>query len=639
MAKSTARQYNNLKNAYKRLQRQQRPGPGAASDDPRGTLSSNELDVSLPEPEGTEVQLARDAEAEASGGAGGPGPPAAAGPRQSGALSALISSMGQPASMAAAAAASAPRPRSTAAHPGPPQRHSGAQGRSEDAERAVDLQETPASAPPQAVTRAGGTPERQTGAQGHPGDAEGPVDSQETMASPPQAVEWTDGSAAWQTGAQGRLQDAEGPVDSQETLASPPPDSAAALSEPELDSAVAAATTVAAAGGSTSAGTLGTAPAAAAGAAGTAAGAWHSHWPAQPEQEQRPSWQLPAGAHGSGRALPLLPTRQAPLAAGSAPLDTGRGRPESDQAAEAVGQGQQSSRQSPSAKRPRQAEVHQQQMPQEPRQPRPPPAVPSGKWRTKRKPGPDEFDEPVQLRQPLRLKPPAQPAAAAAAAAAQAGGRGPTAPVGWQGQEQQQQQRQAPPPGGYKYQDVVRKKAEREQLQGFECPDCQRFYDAVRSWGYDAAPEHARRCHHAGVWLGLRVGPSGPAWVWTSLGVGPSRAAFTASSLGQLSLFVCLVQGPMMLHPVLTSCVSWPPGTATASSPPAPPPGTGTLTSPSARERSRGISRHRSSRARGGDSDIHSSRVAGSGTLVTPPRSHTSSALGVCILPGNTYSL
>ena len=36
---------------------------------------------------------------------------------------------------------------------------------------------------------------------------------------------------------------------------------------------------------------------------------------------------------------------------------------------------------------------------------------------------------------------------------------------------------------GYKYRDVVRKKAERELLQGFECQDCKRFYEAVASWG------------------------------------------------------------------------------------------------------------------------------------------------------------
>ena len=36
---------------------------------------------------------------------------------------------------------------------------------------------------------------------------------------------------------------------------------------------------------------------------------------------------------------------------------------------------------------------------------------------------------------------------------------------------------------GYKYREVVRKKADREQLQGFACQECEGFYRAVQSWG------------------------------------------------------------------------------------------------------------------------------------------------------------
>ncbi|EFN55297.1 hypothetical protein CHLNCDRAFT_134248 [Chlorella variabilis] len=36
---------------------------------------------------------------------------------------------------------------------------------------------------------------------------------------------------------------------------------------------------------------------------------------------------------------------------------------------------------------------------------------------------------------------------------------------------------------GYRYQAVVRKKAEREKLQGVECQQCKRFYAALESWG------------------------------------------------------------------------------------------------------------------------------------------------------------
>ena len=39
---------------------------------------------------------------------------------------------------------------------------------------------------------------------------------------------------------------------------------------------------------------------------------------------------------------------------------------------------------------------------------------------------------------------------------------------------------------GFKYREVVRNKAERELLQGFACPDCEGFYQAVKSWGIDS---------------------------------------------------------------------------------------------------------------------------------------------------------
>ena len=74
-----------------------------------------------------------------------------------------------------------------------------------------------------------------------------------------------------------------------------------------------------------------------------------------------------------------------------------------------------------------------------------------------------------------------------------------------QRQQQQQQQQdhrgqQAPPPGRYKYQEVVRKRAEREALTGFECGECARFYEALRSWSGDAAAAAASArpcCQHA----------------------------------------------------------------------------------------------------------------------------------------------
>lgn len=36
---------------------------------------------------------------------------------------------------------------------------------------------------------------------------------------------------------------------------------------------------------------------------------------------------------------------------------------------------------------------------------------------------------------------------------------------------------------GYKYREVVRRKDEREALQGFDCENCKRFYQAITSWG------------------------------------------------------------------------------------------------------------------------------------------------------------
>lgn len=55
---------------------------------------------------------------------------------------------------------------------------------------------------------------------------------------------------------------------------------------------------------------------------------------------------------------------------------------------------------------------------------------------------------------------------------------------------------------GYKYREVVRNRAERAQLPGYECPDCTRFYDALQTWG--AAPLPPPTCGHAafGVYLG-----------------------------------------------------------------------------------------------------------------------------------------
>ncbi|KAK9808228.1 hypothetical protein WJX73_000518 [Symbiochloris irregularis] len=49
---------------------------------------------------------------------------------------------------------------------------------------------------------------------------------------------------------------------------------------------------------------------------------------------------------------------------------------------------------------------------------------------------------------------------------------------------------------GYKYREVVRRKDEREALQGFDCENCKRFYQAISSWG-PMANLPAPSCGHA----------------------------------------------------------------------------------------------------------------------------------------------
>lgn len=48
--------------------------------------------------------------------------------------------------------------------------------------------------------------------------------------------------------------------------------------------------------------------------------------------------------------------------------------------------------------------------------------------------------------------------------------------------------------GGVKYTEVVRKKAEREMLDGFECACCAAFYLAISTWG--APPQQLPECGH-----------------------------------------------------------------------------------------------------------------------------------------------
>lgn len=61
----------------------------------------------------------------------------------------------------------------------------------------------------------------------------------------------------------------------------------------------------------------------------------------------------------------------------------------------------------------------------------------------------------------------------------------PEAPPQQQEQQQQQQQHQDQPlpHGAFKHQEVIRKRKDRENLEGFECQDCKRFYDAMEKWG------------------------------------------------------------------------------------------------------------------------------------------------------------
>ena len=49
---------------------------------------------------------------------------------------------------------------------------------------------------------------------------------------------------------------------------------------------------------------------------------------------------------------------------------------------------------------------------------------------------------------------------------------------------------------GYKYKEVVRKRAEREDLLGVECPECRRFYEACQTWS-SVPPCAAPKCGHA----------------------------------------------------------------------------------------------------------------------------------------------
>eukprot|EP00887_Chlorella_sp_A99_P001257 scaffold14.g1257.t1 len=94
----------------------------------------------------------------------------------------------------------------------------------------------------------------------------------------------------------------------------------------------------------------------------------------------------------------------------------------------------------------------------------------------------------------------------------------PAVPALRQHQDRQQLQQAAPhqpashpPPGGYKYQEVVRKRAEREALTGFACQECARFYQAVATWGQAAAEQAgAPRCQH-GAATGGAPGSGGAA--------------------------------------------------------------------------------------------------------------------------------
>ena len=66
--------------------------------------------------------------------------------------------------------------------------------------------------------------------------------------------------------------------------------------------------------------------------------------------------------------------------------------------------------------------------------------------------------------------------------------------------EQQQQLDQSDRPKGvavFKHQQVIRKKEDREKLEGFECQDCKRFYDALEKWGA-VAIGGLPQCQHRG---------------------------------------------------------------------------------------------------------------------------------------------
>ncbi|GMH39047.1 hypothetical protein BSKO_06945 [Bryopsis sp. KO-2023] len=53
---------------------------------------------------------------------------------------------------------------------------------------------------------------------------------------------------------------------------------------------------------------------------------------------------------------------------------------------------------------------------------------------------------------------------------------------------------QVRPEAGFKYDEVVRKKADREMLPGFDCVDCRKFYQALSTWGHVG---EAPACGHA----------------------------------------------------------------------------------------------------------------------------------------------
>lgn len=60
-----------------------------------------------------------------------------------------------------------------------------------------------------------------------------------------------------------------------------------------------------------------------------------------------------------------------------------------------------------------------------------------------------------------------------------------------------------PLPNGaaYKHREVIRKREDREKLEGFECQDCKRFYDALEKWGAVAVgglPQCQHRANAAG---------------------------------------------------------------------------------------------------------------------------------------------